>query len=155
MDAQAAERAVEAMARQNELRRLLLADAVRAARAEVDHRTCQICCDDFDLSEGVECGGDTGGGGDDEQHFTCDSCFSEFVLAMANEDLKHVKARKGRVFCPSWGHGCRCAAPFRGAVVAQHSSEAAFVAYVLWRAVGINACLWCRCAPSKSRPRPV
>ena len=89
-------------------------------------RTCCICYDELDLSQGVECTAPTAG----DAQFTCDACFGEHVTTESEKPLHELDERQARVFCPLTRHGCPCATPYAESTVAVHVTPAVFGMYL-------------------------
>ena len=87
----------------------------------------RICCvsaycggEPTALEAGLECSSARG-----EPHFVCNECFDMLVTKAADEDLRILQKREGRILCPD----PECKAPYIDTEIAQHASVAAFEAY--------------------------
>lgn len=82
-------------------------------------RTCSICFDaDVPVDEGIECLGRP-----PDVHFACRGCFEGYVQSRAEEELRLVRARAGRIHCPVPGCACQ---PWSDVAVAKAVSEDVF-----------------------------
>ena len=103
-----------------------LTDAVKAkeeadALAIANQRDCAVCCDTYDVGEGVECESN------DAKHFTCNDCFTGYVRSKVDNDaFRMFAAKNGAISCP----GYRCPAPsIKPQVLAEHVSEEVYGEY--------------------------
>ena len=78
---------------------------------------CLVCFDRFQSADGLWCRGE-------DDHFLCNSCFSDYVKVESNADFDLLEKRKGRILCVNG-----CDAPYSDADVAQHVSEKIFNLY--------------------------
>ena len=80
-----------------------------------------MCCDTYDVGEGVECESN------DAKHFTCNDCFTGYVRSKVDNDaFRMFAAKSGAISCP----GYRCAAPsIKPQVLAEHVSEEVYGEY--------------------------
>ena len=85
---------------------------------------CCICMEVARLSDGALCA---------EGHLTCNRCLDGYVQSCAGEELRLLREREGRVFCPKKGElGCGAAA-FSDSELGQTVSAAVFDSYVKGR----------------------
>jgi hypothetical protein len=69
-----------------------------------------------------------------EGHLTCSECLDGYVQSCAGEELRLLREREGRVFCPKKGGGLGCgAAPFSDSELGQTISAAVFESYIKGR----------------------
>ncbi|KAJ1471677.1 hypothetical protein T484DRAFT_3500749 [Baffinella frigidus] len=86
---------------------------------------CCICMDLVRHSEGALCA---------EGHLTCRACLDGHVQNSAGEELRLLRAREGRVFCPNSGGGLGCAAaPFSDSELGQSVSAEVFESFIKGR----------------------
>ncbi|KAJ1471021.1 hypothetical protein T484DRAFT_1978718, partial [Baffinella frigidus] len=69
-----------------------------------------------------------------EGHLTCRACLDGHVQNSAGEELRLLRQREGRVFCPNSGGGLGCAAaPFSDSELGQSVSAEVFESYIKGR----------------------
>ena len=97
-----------------------------AFRREQTSKCIGVHCNDLVRhSDGVLCA---------EGHLTCNQCLDGHVQSCAGEELRLLREREGRVFCPKKGGGLGCsAAAFSDSELGQTVSADVFESYVKGR----------------------
>jgi len=86
---------------------------------------CCICMEVARHSDGALCA---------EGHLTCNQCLDGYVQSCAGEELRKLREREGRVFCPKKVGGLGCgAAAFSDSELGQTVSAQVFESYVKGR----------------------
>lgn len=96
-------------------------------------RTCCLCLDEVDATQGIVCGGM-----ETEPHFTCNGCFSDYITNLCGDETIAQLARHAyEIYCPAATNAAQCDTcpsrrnqPFSHRQIAEHTKDEVIGLYI-------------------------